>query len=72
MMPKSDYERAIFKQYKDDLNALQGEFYKGVSLPKLDLLFYYNLIAYNGEASQNSFTSLFEDIFAEKTNDTVR
>jgi hypothetical protein len=51
MMPKSDYERAIFKQYKDDLNALQGEFYKGVSLPKLDLLFYYNLIAYNGESS---------------------
>lgn len=72
MMPKSDYERAIFKQYKDDLNSLQGETLKGTTIPKLDLLFYYNLIAYNGESGQNSFTSLFEDIFAEKTNDTVR
>lgn len=70
MMPKSDYERAIFKQYKDNLNLLQNSNYQGI--PKVDLFFYYNLIAYNGESSQNSFTSLFEDIFAEKSNDTVK
>ena len=70
MMPKSDYERAIFKSYKDDLNSLQSKLYNG--LPVLDLLFYYNLIAYNGETNQNSLTNLFEDIFSEKTNDTVK
>ena len=40
--------------------------------PLLDLFFYYNIIAYNNESGQNSFTTLFEDIFAEKTNDTVK
>ena len=70
MMPKSEYERVQFKQYKDSLNSLQGIEYNGY--PVLDLIFYYNIIAYNNESSQNSFTTLFEDILAEKTNDTVR
>ena len=32
---------------------------------------YYNLIVNNGLSGQNTLTTLFEDIFAEKTNDTV-
>lgn len=69
MMPKSDSERAEFKKYKDSLNNLRKREYGEHRL--IDLMFYYNLIAYNGESSQNSFTSLFEDIFAEKGNNAV-
>lgn len=69
MMPKSDSERAEFKKFKDSLNALRKRDYGQHKL--IDLFFYYNLIAYNGESSQNSFTSLFEDIFAEKGENAV-
>jgi hypothetical protein len=69
MMPKSDSERAVFKHYKDELAQLQR--YEYSNIPVLDLLFYYNLIVNNGLSGQNTLTTLFEDIFAEKTNDTV-
>ena len=69
MMPISDSERAEFKKYKDSLNNLRSRQYGEHQL--IDLMFYYNLIAYNGESTQNSFTSLFEDIFAEKGNNAA-
>jgi hypothetical protein len=49
MMPKSDSERAEFKKFKDSLNALRKRDYGQHKL--IDLFFYYNLIAYNGESS---------------------
>lgn len=69
MMPKSESEREVVKNYKDQLARLKDKTYSGI--PVVSLVFYYNLIAYNGQSGQNSFTALFEDLFAERSDDTV-
>lgn len=66
MFPKSDEELREFKKYKVALASLQNDKFDGHNVG--DLLFYYNLISYNGEMLNGSLTGLFEDIIAEKSS----
>lgn len=66
MFPKSDEELREFKRYKLALSSLQNDKFDGHNVG--DLLFYYNLISYNGEMTNGSLTGLFEDIIAEKSS----
>jgi hypothetical protein len=66
MFPKTDDELREFKRYKVALANLQQDVFDGHNVG--DLLFYYNLISYNGEMTNGSLTGLFEDIIAEKSS----
>ena len=67
--PKTEEELRTFKEYKRSLKRLGSETYKGYSVQ--DLLFYYNLITFNGENLTGSFSALFEDIILDKSNSVI-
>lgn len=68
-LPRSDRELAIFQEVKQGLNNLRvftiskgGNITRSANgIPLTDLVFLYNLIAYDGQPGQSSFTALFED-----------
>lgn len=66
MFPKTEQELKEFKKYKLALSSLQQDMFEGHNIG--DLLFYYNLISYNGEMLNGSLTGLYEDIIAEKSS----
>lgn len=71
-MPRSEYEKQIFRQVKKGLYKLQQINLKGTNIPISQLIFLYNLIAYEGKADPRSFTSFFEEIIAENKDTLIR
>lgn len=64
MMPRSEYERDAFNEYKEEFNKLaQAEPYKSGKqiIPIQDLFYYYSLIANDGRVSSTSIQAIFED-----------
>ena len=64
MLPKTDYERDLFNEYKEGFNQLIS--YPALSVGKYDmsiqdLLYCYSLIANNGKNGPNSLHGIFED-----------
>ena len=67
MLPRSEYERDLFNEYKKAFNDLIKERKptysdaKGREYPVQELLFLYSLITNNGKISTTSLHSIFED-----------
>lgn len=73
MLPRTDADRVIFNMYKQQFNNLAKYSFSdipGVEYPIIDLLYYYNLIAYSGKLGESSLTALFEDM--QNTNSTIK
>ena len=66
MSPRSDYEIVRFSKVKQAFNRLQSKDLYNCGYSLVDLIFFYNLIAYNGTSGRSSFTNLFEDIIINK------
>lgn len=70
MLPRSTSEREILNRYKRAFNQLQSApTYHGY--PLTDLFFYYNLINFNGATTQNSLSTIFEDIVRTKSSPLI-
>lgn len=75
MLPRVDYERAIFNKYKAEFNKLSKYSYqysvseyvdssiktKEVKIPIVDLFTYYSMIAFNWKLGENSLVPILED-----------
>lgn len=73
MLPRTDADRVLFNMYKQQFNNLAKYSFSdipGVEYPIIDLLYYYNLIAYAGKLGEMSLTALFEDM--QSTNETIK
>lgn len=66
MIPKSDSEKVAYTVYKSEFNKLQSLRYYGY--PISDLFFYYNLITFRNATTQNSLTSMFEQMLEDGTS----
>lgn len=60
--PQSNTQFNEVKKALGELNGIRG---------LVEKLFYYNLIAYNGQPGNQSLTDLFEDFFVYDTNDVI-
>lgn len=69
IFPKTAQELKDFDLYKNALQKLAS--YKIGNTTIQDLLFYYNLIVYNGENLTNSLSNLFIDIISNKSSNIV-
>lgn len=66
-------EQEIFQQAKLGLKGLQGIKYDStLNMSVADLIFLYNIIAYNSSYGKDNFTNLFEDIIAEGHNSLIK
>lgn len=67
MMPRSEYEKDLFNQYKKNFNDLSKEKHtlysdaKGTKYPVQELIFLYSLITTGGRVSQTSLFPIFKD-----------
>lgn len=63
MMPRTDYERDLFNEYKEAFNQLSSlgsdSMYKGMTIQ--DMLYYYSMIANNSKVGPTSLQGIFED-----------
>lgn len=66
-------EQEIFQQAKLGLKGLQNLKYDpSLGMSVADLIFLYNMIAYNSSYGKDNFTNLFEDIIAENHNNIIK
>ena len=64
MLPKTDNERMLFNNLKNEFNKLRVLNYimiNGQSIPVTDLLFLYNLVAYANKQGMTNLSTIFED-----------
>ena len=63
MMPRTDYERDMFNEYKEAFNQLgssgSDSVYKEMAVQ--DMLYYYSMIANNSKVGPTSLQGIFED-----------
>lgn len=64
-MARSKTEQFKVNEYKDALRDLTK--FTKYDNPIANLLYYYNMIVYNGKINQTSFTTLFEELYAGRT-----
>lgn len=71
-MPKTETEIQAFRNVKKGLSDLQSVTLPGSQVPVTQLIFLYNLIAYNGQSGQIPMTAFFEDLIAENNDTLIR
>ena len=63
MMPRTDYERDLFNDYKEAFNELNTydskSYYNSISIQ--DMFYYYSMIANNSKVGPTSLQGIFED-----------
>ena len=70
-MPKTEQEVMLFRECKQGLNSLLNIVDNNTGISYADIMFLYNLIAYQNKSENQSFSGLFEDIMADESSNLV-